>query len=67
MSSEIQSPFKDAIYKDVPMSGSMTKDENGLDIRDGQSGTGRTMPEVNTVNVRDDGTSGKSGGGIKGS
>lgn len=66
--STIQTPFKDAILKTIPMSGDSVKQENGLDIRDGQSGTSRTMPEVTTVNVRDDAAPGRSGGSqIKGS
>ena len=51
--STIQTFFKDAVMKNTPMSGNNVVETNGADIRDGQKGDSRTMPEVTTVNVKD--------------
>lgn len=50
----IETPFKDAIFSTPGMSGDNVKQTNGADIRDGQAGTARTMPEVTTVSVTDE-------------
>lgn len=65
----IQTQFRDAVFKDVPMSGDNVAKENGVDIRDGQAGTARTMPEVSLVNIKGGEAPGRSGGtaDIKGS
>lgn len=64
----IETQFRDAVFKDVPMTGANVRDTNGLDIRDGMGGTAREMPEVTRVNIRDDDAPGRDGGSaIKGS
>lgn len=60
--SRIQTFFKDAVLKDVPMTGDNVAQSNGVDIRGGQAGTSRTMPEVSTINVKDDSAPGIMGG-----
>ena len=49
----INSPFKDAIMPVHDMAGDNVNESNGATIRDGQTGTARTMPEVTGVTVRD--------------
>lgn len=64
----IDTLFKDAVMPSPGMSGDNVAQTNGADIRDGQSGTSRTMPEVTTVSVKDASAPGIMGGrDIKGS